>query len=228
MDEWMQVPDEQRIPEGRVQTRERLLLQEISEPSLPRGGGRRRRLIALVAVPVVLLLAGATYLVTHRAEDVVGGVGCYAAPSLDADTAVVSSGRDPIQACSRLWTAGTLGAQDASGQAPPLVACVLPEGSAVGVFPGDPDVCSRLGLQPLPDGYNQAAAAFGAMRDDLVARFDQAGCVNDQQGAAIARAVLAKHGFTAWSVDTTGTGSEGACVTLSFDTVAKAIRIVSD
>jgi hypothetical protein len=101
---------------------------------------KRRALIpALVAVSAILLVAGG-YLVIHRTEHTVRSFGCYAAPSLTADTTVVRRTGNPVQVCASLW--GDI----APGKVPPLVACVLPSGDAVGVFPGDHALCGKLGL----------------------------------------------------------------------------------
>ena len=76
----------------------------------------------------------------------------------------------------------------------------VPEGSAVGVFPGGEGLCARLGLETLPNGYQGAASQFAAMRDDLVSRFDHRGCVTADEGADLAREVLVQHGFDDWRV----------------------------
>jgi hypothetical protein len=104
--------------------------------------GRKRRVLipALVAVSAILLVAGGTYLVIHRTEHTVRSLGCYAGPSLKADTTVVRMTGNPVQVCASLW--GDI----APGKVPPLMACVLPSGDVVGVFPGDHALCGKLGL----------------------------------------------------------------------------------
>lgn len=103
---------------------------------------RRAFIPALVAVSAVLLVAGGTSLVIHRAEHTVRNIGCYAAPSRTADTTVVRRKGDPAQVCASLW--GNI----APGKVPRLVACVLPGVDAVGVFPGEHTLCGKLGLRP--------------------------------------------------------------------------------
>ena len=107
-----------------------------------RGGEPRALIIAFVVVSAVLVVAGGAYLAVHPTERTVEGLGCYAAPSLTADTTVVRAGGDPVQVCASLW--GNI----ATGTVPPMVACLLPSGAAVGVFPGDQALCGKLGLRP--------------------------------------------------------------------------------
>lgn len=87
-------------------------------------------------------------------------VGCYATPSLRADTTIVY-GVDPIGTCAELWREGVVDTHlrrlEREGRiderpdrdSPRLVACAY-EGSATAhVFPGSgPAVCRRLGLVP--------------------------------------------------------------------------------
>ena len=240
MDDLRRVPRQLPMPPTRADAREALLLQELTmldnassrSPRGRRGWTTRRRVtvLALVSAPVLLLAIGGAYLATHQAEGTVGGVGCYAGPSLDADTTVVKAGGDPLQICAALWADGTVGPRGGgiSPAVPSLVACVLPEGSAVGVFPGGEGLCARLGLEPLPNGYPAAASRFAAMRDDLASRFGHRGCVTADEGAALAGEVLAQHGFDDWRVVVDQpVGGEG-CRTLAFDTLEKVVHLVSD
>jgi len=83
-------------------------------------------------------------------------------------------------------------------------------------------------LEPLPSGYRTAASQFAAMRDDLASRFDHRGCVTADEGADLAREVLAQHGFDNWRVVVDEPVGGEACRTLAFDTLEKVVHLVSD
>lgn len=75
-------------------------------------------------------------------------VGCYEEDSLQATTAILH-GDDPIATCEEVWREGALGP---GGSAPDLVACT-DDGTPAYVFPGaGPELCARLGLEPLEPG----------------------------------------------------------------------------
>lgn len=108
----------------------------------------RQRWLLAVLLPA-LLVAGAAVLLRTEAPTA-PEVGCYAAASLDADTAVLATdGRSPLDVCAEVWASGAL---VVGANAPRVLeACVVPSGS-VGVFPGDrPGVCDRLGLPAAHD-----------------------------------------------------------------------------
>ena len=105
----------------------------------------RRILVAAAAIAVAgVLSAGAYagYALTRPVTPVVT-IGCYETDSLDANTAVLASGKDsPVAACARTYASAFPGSQ----QPAHFTACALPSGS-IGVFPGDSgDTCKSLGL----------------------------------------------------------------------------------
>ncbi|HEX2031092.1 MAG TPA: hypothetical protein VHL78_06805 [Actinomycetota bacterium] len=199
------------------------------------GASRRRpgrRWVALVLAPAaaLALAAGAYAIITPPAEDVVNGIGCYAEGRTDSDGAFVGAdGRDPVEVCAEIWEDGAM--VQGVRQAPPLVACVAPEGDGVSVFPGDPGICQRLGMSPLPQGYRHAAARFAAMREELVRRTHldaPQNCMGVDDARAITREVLDAHGLTAWSIEV-GPAPEGEgreCVSLAFDPRARTVTLL--
>jgi hypothetical protein len=224
------VPAERDLPSGRLLLRKELLMAELLQTSTEdpvRGPepswSRRRRWVAFALIPAALIGAAATYALTRSPDRIVDGIGCYAEPRLDADTTVVSAdGRDPVAICAGLW--GNIG----SGSAPPLVACVLPVGSAVGVFPSDdPGICAKLGADPLPAGYQEAAAKFASMRDDLIQRFGLIRCVSESEGYSLARDVLDAHGFTDWTVHIGVFSDVQPCAELAFESGPKRVDLVA-
>ena len=72
-------------------------------------------------------------------------VTCYASPELPAPfVRADADGRDPVAICTELWRKGELG-----GSERPATACLLHR-SSVGVFPGPPAICRRLGPSVSP------------------------------------------------------------------------------
>ena len=70
-------------------------------------------------------------------------VGCYSEASVDADTAAPGGGGDPVDVCRRFWDETGFAGEPEPDQ---LTAC---DGNGVvSVFPGGPEVCARLGLEP--------------------------------------------------------------------------------
>jgi hypothetical protein len=51
----------------------------------------------------------------------------------------------PVRMCGYMWSMGLVQGPHGAKTVPPLVGCVLPNGTAA-VFPGGPDTCHRLGL----------------------------------------------------------------------------------
>jgi len=138
-------PSEREFPAGRLQLRKEQLVSEIySAPAAPMRHHPRRVLVlaAAFAVAGVLTAAGyGGYKLAHPATPV-PTIGCYETDSLDANTAVLTSGiHSPVAACAKTYASAF------PGSLPPVsfAACVLPSGS-VGVFPGDASTCTSLGL----------------------------------------------------------------------------------
>ena len=70
--------------------------------------------------------------------------GCYREASLDTDVAVPDGAGSPVEICTRFWReTGFEGAREPER----LTACEG-GGNSARVFPGGPDVCARLGLEP--------------------------------------------------------------------------------
>jgi DNA-binding CsgD family transcriptional regulator len=75
----------------------------------------------------------------------------------------------------------------------------------VEVFPSrDSALCERIGLAPLPTGYEQAAAAFAAMRDDLGERLDQAEATHERSCIPLAEAQGSRNSSSTCTTSPTG------------------------
>jgi hypothetical protein len=105
----------------------------------------RRILVAAAAIAVAGILSAGAYAgyTLTRPVTPVATIGCYETDSLDANTAVLASGKNsPVADCARTYGSAFPG----SPQPVHFTACVLPSGS-VGVFPSTSgDTCKGLGL----------------------------------------------------------------------------------
>jgi len=144
-------PPERDFPAGRLQQRKEQLVSEIyANAAEPAPRYPRRILVSVVAVAVAGIFAAAAYAgyaLTRPVTPVVT-IGCYETDSLDANTAVLSSGKgSPVVACADAYASAFPGSPPPSD----FAACVLPSGS-VGVFPSDAtgDTCKSLGLAAAP------------------------------------------------------------------------------
>lgn len=205
-----------RLPGGRLRGR------------LPGGRphGRRRRLPYLVPVVAALVVgAGAAAWALTRGASRPLTIGCYAAPSLNADTAVIAADRrSPTDACQALWQQGALG----PAQPGELQACILASG-AIGVFPNrrGGDVCKQLALAPAGTAQPPPADRIVELKDRLVDRFLAAGCLSEQDAKAIVREQLDRLNLRTWTVRPTASFTAARpCATLGFDTEAHAVLLI--
>lgn len=209
MNDEIQTPPCREIPRDRLLLRKELLMQDIALMEQPRSedpkqSPRRRRVVTALLVPAALLTAGGAYAITHApASATVEGIVCFEDASGNSGGSVVGAdGRQPGEVCAQMWEAGNIVPN--VSEAPPLQACTLPKAHYVGVYPsGDPNLCALLGLAPVPVGYEEAAARFSAMRDDLAQHLNSA-CVDGQEATRIARETLDRHGFDEWNIEAVG------------------------
>lgn len=221
-----QLPDADS-PEGQALL-ETILRQPRRQPvraRLPRfllRGPRRRYLVPVIAV--LGLGAGAVGWALTRGVSEPLTIGCYAAPDLQAKTAVVpADGRAPIAACRELWRLGEFGAQTP----PPLQACVLPSG-AIGVFPKhQQDTCHALGLPAVPSTYEPSANPVIRLKHRLVDRFLTEKCILEQRARELVEAELARLRLADWRIESTAPFTAARpCATLAFDTKRRIVMLV--
>jgi hypothetical protein len=230
----LRVPKRRDLPAACVQQQRDFLLGELTRP--PRALARRRRLV-LVLVPATVILAAATGFTTYaltRTPKHLESIGCYDRASLSANTAIVDAdGRTPTAICAGVWRHGALGPN------PPkrLEACVLSTG-AIGVFPSEgSDVCSTLGLAPLPASYAAQAKRFARLRDTVVNRLGTPAsgsskrgpqCVREADAVAFVRRTLDDQGYGDWRVQIAGGTFTAArpCAEPSFDSGSKVVLLL--
>ncbi|HEV2815426.1 MAG TPA: hypothetical protein VGW10_19370 [Solirubrobacteraceae bacterium] len=163
---------------------------------------RRRRRFGGLAVAVFLLGAGGVTIaeILDAPEKLATGqVACYSEPKLEPTVISVQSadGRSPTALCEDvLQMHGTA-----------LVACVHHD--FVAVFPGR-DTCARLGLRPLPGGYDAATAKVARLSRALLAVERSADCIAPRTLVRRAQTVLDARGWMGWKA-VRGGGDGGPC-----------------
>jgi hypothetical protein len=218
--------------------RKEVLMSEIrTERQRPTLRKRRRR-FAAVLVPAALLAVAATgYVILASDEVVAAGIGCFDEPDLGANVTVVSTtGESPEEVCGDLWAQGVL--SQGVTETPELVPCVH-ESGAIYVFPSDDrSICTRFGLQDLPDDYEREARRFVKMRDALVAEMYRVGtagpaternaCLSEERSLQIARRVLSDHGFDDWTAEVaTGDYQGRECANaVGFEDAEKKVLVI--
>lgn len=212
-------PPSREIPLARLESRKEVLMKEIGkERSQPTYRRRHRRLAAILLPAALLGIAATSYVVLKSDEAVAAGIGCYDEAHMEANVTIVSTtGKGPEEVCGELWAQGVV--KHGTTSVPELVPC-LHEGGAVYVFPSsDESICTRFGLQDLPEGYGREARRFVKMRDALVAEMyevatagpatERNACLSEDQSLDIARQVLSEHGFDDWTAEVATGDYEG-------------------
>jgi hypothetical protein len=188
-------------------------------PRRPQRQHRRRLVISCVAVPALLAVSAAGWVIATSppASRVAGNVLCYSGrylpgPELDqsGSTLLTMSDGAPIAECARQWARGAVIGDAHDHYVPPLVACVLPPGPLAGVGTGGgvgvfPDTtCAALHLSPLPPGYTRAARRVFALNSYLQAGMigtaSRPRCLAVPAADAYVRQALRKYGFTGWRI----------------------------
>jgi hypothetical protein len=193
------LPAERDLPPGRLERRKEHLVRELNISD--RAARRRKRRIALVLVPAIIVLLGLTGFTTYaltREPTHFESLACYETADVNGNITVVDTdGRDPVAICAELWRDGVMG----QGPAPEsLAACVLETGP-VGVFPSSgEDTCERLGLADVPPTYTAQSQRSAELRDALRAAVDFK-CLPEEEARAAATQVLARLEFAGWQVE---------------------------
>ena len=150
-----------------------IVMAEVRTTPAPATARQRRRVLAVIAAVVAVLLVGAgtaaAYLRFATPDEPNLG---YCSPTVSADPAVwqpyaFGAASDPdgnlvvsaaVDVCGAMWRAGIVTAPGVVGVPPELNACVV-DGSLV-VFAADAGVCGRLGLpQPRPESSGSSSPA---------------------------------------------------------------------
>lgn len=219
------------MPAGRLAARRDALMEAMAQPpapeqakspgtmppSAPRRRRVRRRVAALILIPAALLGGALAYSTTinHTAQQLGNEVNCFQSASLDAPTAGGPlTGRTLAQYCEWQWSSGSL-IYPPPGPAPTQWVACQAAGEGLDVFPGtDQDTCRRLGLEPLPPEYYEAAKQFSGTAAELSSKFPENSCLNAPDATRITRDVLDAHGYSAWTIRVSGFADVTPCASI--------------
>lgn len=142
---------------------------------------------------------------------------CHREASLEGERYPVISSGDPLADCAAAWASGEFGGGDVRR----LTACTGATEYAA-VFPGGPDVCSRLGLAtfaPFAEDVSPLqqlqAELSNVLGPECTVRHDAVALVEDAIGEA---------GLAGWRVDaSTPVRPERPCATWSVDLTRKVV-----
>ena len=231
-------PAQRDLPPGRLQAREEHLVSEVT--MWERAAQRRRRRLAFVLVPAVLVVLAVTGFTTYaltREPSHLESVGCFETAELDGNIAIVNAdGRAPTAICAELWRQGDMG----PGPAPESLATCVLDTCAIGVFPSSgEDTCEQLGLTDLPPGYAEEAERLAPLRNAIAAELGASygsserapKCLREEEARALVRHELAARGYEDWSIEVIGGGfaeSPCAAVGLGFDGERKIVFLVPE
>lgn len=216
--------DETRLDDHDSPNARRLFASIVSQPRQPRGRRWRSWTVAIVAVATI-----AAAWVTIRAISTPTAIGCYRAPTLDADVVAVESGEslDP-SVCAPIWETGVLVNTDIVpvGSVPPFVACVTDRGS-LAVFPSDDrTLCEQLGLAFPDDESIIPGEAIRHLQDSLDAYFAAHHCVPLEQARNDIQQILAAGGFTDWTIQAQSPQPNMPCASYGLDPQDTTIYLV--
>ena len=184
----------------------------------------RRRLAIIASAVVIATLATAAF-ASLRSQPVTNPVAvvCYAtADVVDGDRVGLGSELDPIEACRAVWRDGDL---KTDGSVPPLVGCVNAAGAAA-VFPGEGDVCERLGLPTLEEGLSDEQVSIIEMQDSLIDTFLDR-CFTEDAAVAEARRQLEAAGLEDWTAQVAEAfPDDGPCAGVGVDPDQEIVILV--
>ncbi len=195
---------------------------------------RRRRLVGgacFVIAATSGAVVAASMLRSEQPTQPQAGAACRAQAQVRADAIVLAPGGDPIEGCRALWEGGQfeeldtgepgIGAGDA---VPPLSACIG-GGGVVEVFPGEPSVCSDLGLAAADPTLSPENQAIVDLQDRLVETINMAECIPVADAAPMAEAILDEAPLDGWTVWIRPEAQGGTCGKVAVDPTAKQIIV---
>jgi hypothetical protein len=173
-----------------------LLARIISTPLGAPAPRRRRPWIIGGAVAVAALATAAFAYVRYERAENPTGLNCYEGDSLDSNRHRIGPSSDPVAACGELWTDGKI---DSLPTPPPLAGCVTAEDIAA-VLPGDPSLCSRLGLESLDPTQTPEGDAVVALHEQLQDLNASSGCATEPATRQAVARILGQLALDNWSI----------------------------
>lgn len=186
---------------------------------------RRRVRWLLVLVPVALVAAGATWVATRPSTEALAttAIACASTTGDQPDMSIISAdGRDPIAVCAEIWRHGDI--DRTTHDVPPLTACgASGRGGSVTVYPtGDPAVCERHGLPPLPADFAAVSARFAGLK--RVA--ESPNCRSVAEARGLVEAELARIGADDWTTTVRRLDDPAPCVAVTIDGDRRQVAIL--
>jgi len=164
--------------------------------------GLRGRMAVLAAAAVLIAAGTATARILATPEERQAANFVYCADQVALNRGMLGQpaavGVSPVQACTEFW-------KQVKGTVPPLTACA--RDAAVVVFPtANPDVCAKLGLQPVGPAFRQAKQRYDALGRRVYALQRSRDCWTPRQLAARIRPLLSQPGWEGWQVTVRNSG----------------------
>ena len=129
---------------------------------------------------------------------------------------------DPIAACAEQWAAGSLGPTQ---EVPPLTVCIATTG-VVEVYPGDTQVCGRLGLATADPELTPDNLAVLSLNDLLVEEVDLADCAPAVDVQLAAQRIVDDLGLDGWTVKIRDDSQDADCAKVALDQPTKTITVI--
>lgn len=187
---------------------------------------RRRRSIGAVVVGTIVIVGGsvgvAALIRSGQPTQLTQGIACRAAEDPRADAIVIPPSADPIAACAEQWAAGSLGPTE---EVPPLSVCIATTG-VVEVYPGDTQVCGRLGLVNADSEFTPDNVAVLALNDRLVDEVNAADCATAVDVLASAKRIVDESGLDGWAVEIRDDSRNADCAKVALDQPTKTITVI--
>lgn len=205
---------------------DRVVVRARSFADAPTARRRRRLSIGAVVVGAIVIVGGsvgvAALLRSGQPTQPAQGIACRAAEDPRADAIVIPPSVDPIAACAEQWAAGTVGP---TKDVPPLTVCIAVTG-VVEVYPGDSEVCGRIGLVNADAELTPDNLAVLALNDRLVEEINLADCAPAVDVAASAQRIANESGLVGWTVEIRDDSRDADCAKVALDQPTKTITVI--
>ncbi len=205
---------------------DRVAVRARSFVDAPTARRHRYRSIGAVVVGTIVIVGGsvgvAALLRSGQPTQSAQGIACRAAEDPRADAIVIPANADPIAACAEQWAAGTLGPTKG---VPPLTVCIAVTG-VVEVYPGDRQVCGRIGLVNADAELTPDNVAVLALNDRLVDEINLADCSPAVDVGASAQRIVDASGLDGWTVEIRDDSRDADCAKVALDQPTKTITVI--
>jgi hypothetical protein len=187
---------------------------------------RRRRSIGAAIVGTIVIVGGsvgvAALIRSGQPTQPAQGIACRAAEDARSDAIVIPASVDPIAGCAAQWATGNLGP---TSDVPRLTVCIAVTG-VVEVYPGDSDVCGRIGLVNADAELTPDNVAVVALNDRLVEEVNLADCAPAVDVAESAQRIVDQSGLSGWTVEIRDDSRDADCAKVALDQPTRTITVI--